>query len=484
MSTTIVPIPYEEVLYRTSEHTREKIVKIIFFIYVLLILEGAIRKWVFPGFGQFVFFIRVPVTFWLYFVVLRCGVWPRPHKFLLYGIGFSIVGLILIPVQMVIGDYSFQYLILAAYGWINYFFYIPLAFIIAEHVRLRDLQRIIRMTLILAIIAAPLTILQLYSPADSPLVRGFGTGALNQFTGLGFGNALIRPMGYFTSSSGQQMFTSSVLACVLAVWIIPHMRIQMSASLRFGGAVAIMILIGVSMQRGALVHGGIVLFFALLGGMLTLRRSLFLRSIIYPLVFVIVGVTLVIIWLPEAFEMFSMRLGVTDTSKYTVNSYLGLFDRIIHELIKFVSIIEYVPTAGYLLGLGGNAASQLSWVEFPMIWHSWNGTEGFAEDGLSRNIIELGPVFGFMFIFYRITFFLWLFKNSFLIVRNTGEILPMVLVAFVGPLLLTMQMTGHGTIIGYAWMFIGFTIVCLREAKTIKKHNLKHTRTTLKIRMS
>ena len=90
---TIKAAPYKRSLYRTSEQTREKIVRIIFLVYLLLILEGAIRKWVLPEFGEFVFFIRVPVTLWLYFFVLMHGVWPRPHKFLICGIGLAIVGL-------------------------------------------------------------------------------------------------------------------------------------------------------------------------------------------------------------------------------------------------------------------------------------------------------------------------------------------------------------------------------------------------------
>jgi len=466
---TIKPTSCNESSHGINEKIREKIVRFVFLIYLLLILEGAIRKWLMPGLGEFIFFIRVPVTLWLYLFVWRRGVWPRPYKFLVFGLSIAIVGLLLIPFQMIVGGYSAQHLILAGYGWINYFFYIPLVFIIAEHLHLSDLQRLIKITLLLAIIATPLAVLQLFSPANSSIVQGFGTGPMNQFVGLGFGYAnKARPMGFFTSSVGQQMFISSTLCFVIAVWIVPTFRKNISALLRYGSTIAVMILIGVSLQRGALVHAGIVLVFTLLGGVLAFRRSMFLKSVIYPFVFVVLGLTIVTVWFPSAYEMFMVRLGFMESS-YIMPTSLGLFDRIIHELTRFVLIIEHVPITGYLLGMGGNASSQLSWVDLPEIWTSWDGSHGFAEDGLSRNIVELGPVIGFIFIYYRYSFFLSLFNKALFMARN-GSPFPMMLIGFLGPLLLTMQMTGHGTIIGYAWMFIGFTMVSIREAKS---HNLE-----------
>jgi len=456
------------IVHKSNEKRREKIVSIILIIYVLLILEGAIRKWVFPGFSQYVFFIRVPVTLWLYFFIFRQGLWPRPHKYLVLGMVFAVVGMLLIPIQMLVGGYDFRYLLLAAYGWLNYFFYIPLAFIMAEHLRMSDLHRFVKITLVLAIIAAPLSVLQLFSHSSSPLIRGFGSGALQEFSGLGFSGGLIRPMGFFTSSIGAQMFIASVMAFVIAVWIIPNMRMQTSLLLRVSSAIAVMILVGVSIQRGALIHAGIVMLFAAIGGAVTLRRRIFLNSFLYPVLIIITGLAVFITMLPDAIDHFYTRWkGAAQTEAMYYGS-LGLLSRVFYQITRFISILQEVPIVGFLLGIAGNAVSQLPWVEPPAPSLSWQGGAGWAEDGLSRNIVELGPIFGILFILYRFTFFFSLLQKAIIILRKVGDPLPIILVAFIMPLLLFYQMTGQGTITGYAWMFIGFTMVSIRQSKRIK----------------
>jgi len=448
-------------------HTRKKVVNLIILIYLLLILEGAIRKWVLPQFEEIIFFIRIPVTLWLYFFVFKHGIWPRPHKLYMYGMMLAVIGFFLIPIQLVLGGYELRYCLLAGYGWVNYFFYIPLAFIIAEQLRAPDFYRILKITLILAIIAAPLSVLQLFSPMSSPLVQGFGTG-MHEFQAVGIGPGFNRPMGFFSSSVGQQLFAASAVAFVLALWIIPSIRKQASSLLRVIATLAVLVLIGTSMQRSTLIQSGIVFLFAIMGGMITRRKQVTFRSIFYPVVFVVLGVTVIMVFMPDVFDVFSGRwLGSfhEGSSEYEIYGSAGFFGRIYHEMTKFLSMLQYPPLTGWLIGIAGNAATQLSWVELPDIFTSWVGAEGFAEDGLSRNIVELGPVFGLLFIAYRFLLFFWFLKQAVFVALKMKDPLPMVLLGFITPVLLSLQMTGHGSIVGYAWIFIGFTLAAIRISR-------------------
>ena len=133
------------------ESRRRRLVRLVFVIYWLLIFDGALRKWGLPQFQAPLFFIRVPFTLWLYGLALTQGRWPRTHGLLLTAYVLAVAAAVLIPIQLVAGGYGARYLLVAGYGWMNYFFYIPLAFIVGAQFRRQDVLRLLRHTLWLAI---------------------------------------------------------------------------------------------------------------------------------------------------------------------------------------------------------------------------------------------------------------------------------------------------------------------------------------------
>jgi len=447
---------------RTRENVGKMVVGIILIIYVLLILEGTIRKWLFPQYAEFIFFIRVPVTLWLYVLVIKHGAWPRPSRYFFYGMVLAVIGLVLIPVQMWSGGYDSRYLLIAGYGWTNYFFYIPLAFIVADNLRSQDIYTIIKITLFLGVVAAPLVILQYVAPGDSSINKGFGVGELHQFVGLGFGAGQVRPMGLFSSSVGHQVFTASIVAFVMALVIAG--KKDVNRMLVLAASIALVVMIGLSIQRGLILHSVLVVGSAVMGSVLTLRSRVLLRGALYPAMLCILGILIYLYFFPQAYETFAHRWTEAHQSESEAYGAGGILARVMYESTKFTMMMEDVPVFGYLLGFGGNAATQLSWLELPDTAYLWSGDSGWSEDGLSRNIIELGPLFGSLFIVFRFALFFWLVRKAIWAARISADPLPLILTGVLAPLMLFYQMTGHGTLIGYTWMFIGFCMATIKEA--------------------
>jgi hypothetical protein len=442
------------------------IVRLTLAVYLLLIFEGAIRKWLLPGVADVMFFVRAPLVLLIYFIALYSGLWPRRYRFLLIGLGFAIVALVLVPIQLMVGGYDNRHLVLAVYGWHNYFLYIPLAFLIGEQFSRLDLYKIARITLVVGVVTAPLVIIQYFSPADSPIVIGFGTVETERFSGLGYAEGRARPMGFFTSSLGQQLFVASLAAFVIASWISSAKRETASGTLLLVLAtIALFPLVGFSAQRGTFIHTSIVVGFALVGSWICRRSKNVGAAWVLPLLLIGTFAVAYPVLMATAFEEMVDRWRGAAEIEAEVIGWGGIFGRILYEVTKFAIILVDVPWHGYLLGLAGNAAAQLDWVRLPPIAYDWLGPSGWAEDGFSRNIVELGPVVGSLFILFRISLFVWLIRVALRASTIAGDPLALLLVAFVGPLLTFLQMTGQGTIVGYTWLFVGFCIAAARCAR-------------------
>ena len=89
----------------TAERARHRIVSLVMLVYLLLILEGALRKWLLPSFGQLLFFIRDPFVVWIYWIAARNGFIPRGQPLLIAGIAFGIATIFWLGLQ---ADYDLE----------------------------------------------------------------------------------------------------------------------------------------------------------------------------------------------------------------------------------------------------------------------------------------------------------------------------------------------------------------------------------------
>lgn len=445
----------------TQDAVRQRIVRLIFVFYWLLIFEGALRKWGLPQLEQVFFFIRVPVALVLYWTALRRRRWPPTRSPMLGFYLFAVAVTMLVSVQLVAGGYGQRYILLAGYGWVNYFLYVPLAFLIAEQFRREDLDRLTRHAAWLALASCPIVFLQFFSPADSVINLGSGLDEANQFKNLGAALGFVRPTGFFSSTAGQAHFVASSAALLLAAFLQRRRKPSLSPLLLWPGLIAVALMVLFSQSRTLFFMLGLILGAAAVGGLLTGRRRMLVRAAVLPALLVGTAAVLWPILFPTAFEVFMTRWSNAQQSETQLFQF-GVFGRAFHGFYAFLYHLADTPIAGYLLGFGGNAANQLDWVQLPAAAYNWQGYGAWAEDGWSRHIIELGPLLGISFIGFRVVLTLWLARKAVHAARRTGNTTALIVFGYVGIVLLQGQITGHGTINGFAWLFVG---LCLAAAR-------------------
>ena len=134
---------------------------------------------------------------------------------------------------------------------------------------------------------------------------------------------------------------------------------------------------------------------------------------------------------------------------------LGIISRLLYQSTAFVRIILETPPQGYLVGMASNAIRSLDWVKHPDARIYWFGLAGWAEDGFSRHIVELGWFFGLGYIGFRVWLWIKLLFGSLLVAKQMRDGSMVLLTGFLAPLLLFMEITGQGTLLGFVWFGLG-----------------------------
>jgi hypothetical protein len=452
------------------ELRKKRIVQLVFVIYWLLVLEGALRKWVTPHFSRELFFIRDPFVLWVYGLALIGHLRPQKSIFLVVGMVFSVVCLPLAVLQYASSPYIQSWL-LSGYGWRNYFFYLPLAFLIAKYFSAQDFERLMRWTLILAIPVGLLVYVQSRSPAFAPINQGIGTGSEEVYGNGGVAGSVVRTYGTFTSSPGQGAFIGSVVAMLLTAWLRSRAKRPLRGMLLVAATAGGATCLAVSGSRGAIVQAGIIFVASIVATLLASGSSLALQKLLIPVIFLAAGIMLAPIVFPQAVDALMARF---QRASYTeVNNYgsSGILGRAVYEMGSFRYLLASTPPQGYQLGLGGNAGGVIGQKRSagsnyydPRLIPFGKIEIAAVESDWGRNIVELGPTLGLLFIVFRVAFVIWLAKEAIVATIRSNDPLPLLLFAFVGVYLFNGQITGHGTLNGYGWLFAGFCMSINRSS--------------------
>jgi hypothetical protein len=435
---------YEEA---SSESARRRIVTIIFLLYWLLIFEGALRKWVFPQAWQYLFFVRDPFVLLVYFFALKDRLWPRFSLLLVWGCVLGGLGLALSIAPLLSGAVSGATLL---YGWRNYFLYLPLAFIIGTYFSAQDLSRLARQSLLVAIPISIVVGLQFASPPSAAINAGFIEGGLYQ---PGVFGPIVRTYGTFTSSAGQTPFVASLVALLLTAWILPRSGRPLGLAALAVTTVAVITCLVLSGSRGAFILAGVVLVIALASSFLMRQPELKLRALVIPLAVVSFATVLATTIFSEAWQALMARSVGAYDAENAIYSF-GTVGRAFAGFTDFVPLLPSTPFLGYGLGTFGNAVS----LEYTaLLPSSLSGESDWA-----RNVLELGPVLGLLYIGLRIALVVYLARGAVLATRRSGNPMPLLLVGFCGILLLGGQITGQGSVHGFGWLYAGFCMAANR----------------------
>ncbi len=446
--------PVAQAAGETMPPANRKIENLILVIFWLLLLEGALRKWVAPQLSQYIFFIRDPFVLLLYWHALRAGAFRNQGLLFQAGLAFAVCAIFLAFIQSI----SFgnpRMFIVTIYGWRQYFLYLPLPFVMAATLNADSLVRVARHALVAAILMAPLVFMQFQSSPSAIINRGIADDESLQFRSMGLGAGTIRPSGSFTSNVGVGNLIPSSLAFLLSMWLMPARGRRFGTVFLLLAAAGIATCLALSGSRGAFVHSALVFLSAILAGAVSRNAGIRTRAVMIPVAALLAGVVLYPLVFPDALEAMLARVQAASASEAQVTSF-GLFGRAFYDAIGFVSAIGTTPLTGFGLGLGGNGRTFLG----PAIADIAGNI--YAESEWSRHIIDLGSVVGVLFIAYRIVFTVVLLQQSVAATRATGNPLPVLLFGYVGVGLFFSQLTGHGTIGGFIWLYLGLCMAACR----------------------
>ncbi|MGY2134550.1 hypothetical protein ACW9KT_20145 [Hymenobacter sp. HD11105] len=408
----------------------------IWIYFLLLIFEGALRKWVFPGLATPLLIIRDPIALWLIIATWKRGLLPSN----LYLTGMTVIALISVFTATFVGHGSLP---VALFGARILLVHFPLIFVIGRIFNREDVLRIGRATMWIAIPMAVLIAIQFYSPQSAWVNRGVGGDS----AGAGFSGALgfFRPPGTFSFTNGNAAFFSYLAPFILYFWLD---RKAINNLLLLGATVALLLAIPLSISRTLLFQVGLSIVFLAVAAS---RKPEYIGQVV--MAFIGGFIALLILSQTDLFgtasEAFTSRFESANESEGGLE---GVFlDRFLGGLLRSLTGSADLPFFGYGSGMGTNVGSMLL-----------TGKTSFliAEDEWGRIVGELGPLLGVLVVLLRLGL---VTKIAFASYRNLshGNLLPWMLLSF-GLLNIAQGQWSQPTSLGFSTLIGGLLVASLR----------------------
>lgn len=219
---------------------------------VLLVFEGALRKWVLPGAQDLVYFAKDVLLLGAYigFLQRRPALRFRPPAIPVLYVSLTVA--VLIGLFQVVNP-NLPNLLVGILGFKAYFFYVPLLFVVpATFATDAELYRFLRRYVLLAIPVGLLGVAQFFSPSSS-VINTYAWGASDMGDIATFGtSAYVRVTGTFSFITG---FTSYLLMnSILALALLGYGRWRLRGNLLIYASLGLTLLcILMSGSRGPVV---------------------------------------------------------------------------------------------------------------------------------------------------------------------------------------------------------------------------------------
>lgn len=422
-----------------EEKAKNRIRQLIWLYLWLLLIEGALRKWVMPRFSNPLLLIRDPVMLAIYFYAIKAHVFPKN----LWTVSLWIIGIL--SVLEILLSPLFSYLPLqallevTAYGFRTNFLHLPIIFILASVFDEADVKKFGWWILALMVPMGLVMAAQFEASPDSFINRTAGLGEAEQLTA---GGGKIRPPGTFSFISGPVFYISAAAAFLIYGALT---RTVYKNWLLIVSAAALVVGIIVSGSKSSVAS---VLLVVLAVIVILVVRPRAINRFGWTLVIVVLG-ALILSRVPifkEGFQILSDRFtSAAEAAETTI--IRGTIDRIINGFTEGLGHIDKVPFFGYGLGIGTNVGGRIL-----------VGRPAFllAENEWSRVLAESGPVLGLAFLIWRTLLTLQLGRLSFVALRK-DNLLPILLFSSSFVLLLNGQL-GQPTTLGFTVILNGLCL--------------------------
>lgn len=355
-------------------------------VLILVVIEGAIRKWFLPGLSQFVYFGKdfIALIAYFKFFTSTSSTERAPYKDPLLSISILLASIF---VTLQAANISLGSPVVGLFGARNYVWYIPLVFLVPKMFETQDeLARFLKFYLLLAVPVVALSIIQYYSPPNSPL----NIYVAEEETSKAMIGKRVRVTGTFSYVAGFASYLQTI-----AAFVVPMLIINLGKKWDLLMRVVLMCIV-----VGILFTGsrGPVLTLALFGvGYFVFNRAfralgLYKRFILLGFV-AILGISVVF---AGAIDRFAGRFSGT--------SDMGM--RILASITTPFAYTKYSGLIGYGAGATYQAAGRIrDMLELPDGEH----IPVFYESEPERVMLELGPL-GFLLWYivrFRIMLLFW-----------------------------------------------------------------------------
>lgn len=403
---------------------------------VMLLFEGAFRKWFTPGLSSPLLIVRDPVVIVIYMLAFAGGLFPF-NRFISSLTGIAVLAAFfgLLAEQFNLTVYLF--------GLRTDFLHLPLIFVVARVMTMSHVVQIGRMWLILAVPMSILILKQFEGGEQSILnTAAGGTGLQINTAGM-----KLRASGTFSYVSGLVSFCGMTAAFLLFSLI---KRKTYTFWLQLAGAASLVASVSTSGSRSAIMAVMVVTFVGVCA--MFMRPAMLLRAL---LGFAMIGVLWSAVYqfgiVKEGVQVMNMRFEEAAANEDIVRRVFGGF-------LSPFSAVQFAPFFGAGLGAGTNAGSALATgkVEFSM-----------GEDEWSRLIMESGPLVGLLFIGWRIALVIFLAGVSIKSLKADNA-LPMFLFGASALTILNGQW-GQPTMLGFAALGGGLCLAAANSESTEQK---------------
>jgi hypothetical protein len=417
----------------------DKTIKVLIWIYVvLLIFEGALRKWVLPSLADPLLVVRDPIVMLIYLRALLLGRFPFN--------GFVLVTLALALCSVAFSFFGGQSnLLVIAYGVRINYAHVPLIWIIAQELTRKDVERLGCFLLLVAIPMTAVMVLQFKSPIGSFLNRGIGGDEGGQIYGaLG----RIRPPGFFSFITGPQAFFP-LAAAFFFNQASGNRRLWWPVLITCG--LAILVSLPISISRTAMLATGIVaIAFVLSMPRAGLGFGPYLRAAL-TLGVVLIGVSFLPIF-SEGRNVFLARWE-TAAAGSDGDAWASIFGRILGGFTQPFHWASVAPFFGSGIGVGSNVGARLL-----------SGHVGFllAEDEWGKIFLELGPLLGGAFIAFRVILTLHLGWKALGALFENRDNLPLLIFSACA-IPIALNQWAPPTLLGFAVVGGGLLLASLNE---------------------
>ena len=390
----------------------DRLIKLLIWAYlILLIFEGSLRKWVFPGLTGPLLIVRDPVVVAIYMAAVANRSFPGGMPMIIIGVLAAVSAVF----AMIFGHGNLAVMLFGLHA--NYL-HLPLIWIMASTLNRKDLLWLGLFFMVIAIPNTMVMVKQYYAPSTAWINYGAGGEGYEQISGSG---DHIRPPGFFSFITGPAALYPLVTAFILHALLGKQNLVRIVA---IASAIAVAVAIPVSISRSVFLSVGIV---ALTGAICAVISG----KIAGNMVKIGVLVAAVVIVVPtigvfdDALKSFSDRWFLstedveTDIGWRWASAFLEVFD-----------FAGSAPFFGYGIGMGTNAALALT-----------SGQRNYspAESEWGRIMGELGPIVGFIYIGFRCWLTWRLLTAAFKAWSKHSDSLSILLLSAVGLLVLNGQ---------------------------------------------